>query len=630
MSNRIDRVRAVMAAPEDIDVPEDLRAEAVGQTMDDPGSVYDDLDPPPAPPPQEEGDADPPEARCVAFPLNDLGNAKRVLEHFGPDLMFVPRVGWYVWRDLKWEADPDDILVRRHAHRLTELIAKEVWHLKYTAAQETILLEGDQAAEIIEEIGATPVKDRTEEQNAQYREAAKAVEAARDLREGRSKTVGRLLTHAKNAGNSNAIKNMLIEASAIIARPLDDLDALPLDINTESGVLRFSTVPDEFEAQFLPPGSPVPLRGWVELVPHHREQLLTKIMPVVFDPDAKAPQFERFLERVQPVPEMRRFLQRWLGLSLTGLTNEQKFAFFYGVGANGKSVLVDLIARMAGDYAASAKIESLTGRNRRGGGDATPDLMPLIGARFVRASEPDQNQQLQEGLIKELTGGEPILVRALNENFVLVRPIFKLTISGNHRPEIRGGDEGIWRRVMLVPFDVHIPPQERDPELGEKLWAERSGILNWLIEGLQEYLAHGLQVPDSVIEATQEYREDSDPLGAFLTSCCHVSGSMTDEIGSRELGQAFNFWLEETGRTPWGLTTVSKKIAEKTDRWVSPGTGKTFARKKKSNWYCTGIRLAEPFATRFKDAPRDAKGNVLLVAPVPSGTGGQSGFDDDR
>ncbi len=163
----------------------------------------------------------------------------------------------------------------------------------------------------------------------------------------------------------------------------------------------------------------------------------------------------------------------------------QKLAFFHGGGANGKSVLVDLMARMFGDYSASARIESLTGKNKKSGSDSQPDLMPLIAARFVRTSEPEDGERLQEGLVKALTGGEPMMIRALYSDFIIFRPIFKLTISGNHLPEIRGGDDGIWRRVMLVNFPVQIPEKKRIPkeELDEILWQERSGILNWLIQG---------------------------------------------------------------------------------------------------------------------------------------------------
>jgi putative DNA primase/helicase len=297
---------------------------------------------------------------------------------------------------------------------------------------------------------------------------------------------------------------------------------------------------------------------------------------------------------------MRAFLQRWFGYSMTGLTKEQVFAFFYGGGRNGKSVLVDLMAKIFGDYAASAKIESITGRSRRGGGDATPDLVPLIGARFVRASEPNKDTPLQEGLIKELTGGEPIMVRSLNENFITVYPFFKLTISGNHKPDIRGDDDGIWRRVMLVPFDVQISNDEVDLELGAKLWAERDGIFNWLVDGLREYLAYGLQIPDQVSAATAEYREDSDPLATFLVQICGVTGDPSHSMRAKDLQEAFAYWLDETGRGAWKPRTIYNSLTAKQGKWRSPVTGQTFSRRKSSDAYYDGIGLLEPFRSRFE------------------------------
>ena len=354
--------------------------------------------------------------------------------------------------------------------------------------------------------------------------------------------------------------------------------------------------------------------GWVaadmHLIPHARDQLLTKIMPVVYEPVALCPLFDAFMARVQPDPAMRAYIQRWMGLSLTGLT-VQKLAFWYGAGANGKSVLIDLIARMMGNYAATAKIESLTGKNKRGGGDATPDLVPLIGARLVRASEPEEGERFQEGLIKELTGGEPILVRALHSDFVEVRPKFKLTISGNHKPEIRGTDDGIWRRLALVPWDVQIPEKERDPLLGEKLWAEASGILNWLQAGLIGYLEGGLQEPAQVLAATQEFREESDPVGAFLTSCCHVSGEARDSVLSLDLAEAFNFWCSRIGENEWRLGSITRKMKIKSKRWKSPVTGRGFEPMKSSKQGYCGIAFVEPFRTDFRNAPRDQQGRIL-------------------
>lgn len=602
MSDRLGRVRAVMENAEDVDLPEGM-----GDIGDSPGSSdpgWDGIDPGAPPPP--DGDELPPEARCVEFPLNDFGNGQRLIEHHGQNLIWVSRVGWFVWTGRVWRADPDGIAVRRMAHQLTDLIAREIWHMPVDDEDEALLREVEASKdEVSDLLDKGKERDEIDEKRLAFLVALRK-EADR-IKEKRDKSIGRRLTHAKNAGNSNALKNLMGEAGTIIARPLEDLDASALDINTQSGVLRFTVMPGEDDGGQHAP-HPV---SHLAVLEHDRDQLLTKIMPVDYDPEARCPAFMEFLNRVQPSAEMRRFLQRWFALSMTGLTGEQKFAFLYGAGANGKSVLVDLMARMMGDYAASAKIESITGRNRRGGGDATPDLVPLIGARFVRTSEPDAGQRLQEGLIKELTGGEPILVRALNENFVLIYPIFKLTISGNHKPEIHGGDDGIWRRVMLIPFDVQIPPDERDPDLAVKLWEERSGILNWLIAGLHDYLRHGLQIPADVLAATQEYREDSDPVGTFLTECCEVTGDGTDSIAAKDLSQAFSFWMDEAGRGAWKPKTIFMKLKDKAGRWKSPRTGQMFVARKASSSFYDGIRLVEPFRTRFENLPRAQDGRAM-------------------
>lgn len=611
--SNLDQVRAVMAQPEDVDMPEDLAAEAAGVLDADAGPddgvprddypsegwhEGDDCDDPRAPAPPGDDEADlPPAARCVHMPLNDHGNGQRLVEHFGPDLEHVARVGWFVWADTRFESDPDGISVRRLAHRMTELIEAEVEYLPISDQDAAVLADAEVAQDELDELGEIPVKDRSPDQLQMMAAYAKLLAQAKDIKDRRDKAVGRRLTHAKNAGNSNGINNMMAEAAAIIARPLDDFDADPLVINTEGGVLRFWTEPGEDDGGMHPPS----LVAKVERLDHDRAQLLTKVMPVGLNPNATCPRFTAFLDRIMPSREMQQFLQRWFGYSMTGLNVEQVFAFFYGGGANGKSVLVDLMAKIFGDYAASAKIESITGRNRRGGGDATPDLVPLIGARFVRTSEPDQGQQLQEGLIKELTGGEPIMVRSLNENFVRVYPFFKLTISGNHRPEIRGGDDGIWRRVLLVPFEVQIPKDERDPDLGKKLWEERDGIFNWLIAGLKQYLSHGLMIPDRVISATDEYREDSDPLASFLTQVCAVTGNVDHQMKARDLQQAFAFWLDETGRGAWKDRTIFNSLSAKQGKWRSPVSGQMFTRVKSSDAYYAGIALLEPFKTRFEN-----------------------------
>lgn len=579
MDDGIEKAREIMAdlEPVDMDGVEIPPAPSEGA-------------PPDAPPP--EGSEPPPEARCVGFPLNDIGNGMRVVEHFGRDIFWVPRVGWFVWNEKVWAKDPDEIGVRRLVQRISGLVEKETRYIEPPRQRERELIaKKRRVVDRIAEIEVMPEDERGEDVKEEHRALQTQMKEIVRVEAETKDRIGQRLRHAKNAGNSGPMKNMLECAGVNLTRTLEDLDAGVFDVNTESGLLRFTVTRDAENGM----GSVAS----VELVGHERDQLVTKMMPVVYDPTAKADRFDAFLARIQPDREMRDFLQRWFGLSMTAHTGEQKLAFLHGAGANGKSVLVDVMAKIIGDYAATAKIESLTGQNRRGGGDATPDLVPLMGARMVRASEPDEGERLQEGVIKELTGGEPILVRALHSDFVEVRPVFKLTISGNHKPEIRGTDDGIWRRVLLVPFDVQIPKEERDADLGRKLWEERSGILNWLIEGLLAYLEGGLQEPQQVLDATREFREESDPVGAFLTECAVMSGSDKDFMPARELIEAFNHWLDEKGETKWGGRTVSNHLSRKAGRWRHPESGRVFIKGKSGVTGYRGVTLTDVFRARF-------------------------------
>lgn len=519
---------------------------------------------PPAAAPVEGG----PLRACADQPLNDVGNGARMRLHFGDDLIYVARVGWFVWDGQVWRKDADQMAVRAKAQAIGPLIAAEAPFIQPSPG----LSDAEREKQLAERIAQR-------------------------------------LRHAKNAGNSGPITNMMAESSVALARPIEALDAPPLMVNCLSGVLQFSVWEDRES------GASKVAR--MDLLPHDRAHLLTKMMPVAYDAQARCPRFDGFLERIQPSREIREFLARVFGLAMTALTGDQMLCFFYGNGANGKSVLIDLMARVLGDYAATAKIESLTGTNRRGGGDATPDLVPLIGARFVRASEPDEGVKWQEGLIKDLTGGEPILVRALHSDFVSVRPQFKLIISGNHKPDIRGTDDGIWRRLKLVPFEETIPVGERIPknELDAILFAEASGVLNWMVAGLIDYLENGLAEPDMVRLATAEFREESDPFGTFLEDACVVTGDAADVLPARDLVQAFNFWRFQRGEGPFGDTTVAKKIKERSRKWRSRSTGQKFTEGKSVGLSrYSGIRFNDVFGRAWRDAPKDQRGRAIGAA----------------
>lgn len=593
----VDQVRAVMQSAEDVDLPEGMGGE------DHQDGFPNDYTPPP-PPPDEGAAGDEPEdpiSRSSREPLNDLGNGNRFRIHFGENILFVSQVGWFVWDGARWKRDPEisrdcSPLIRARAHKMSGLIEKEIDWLQPSKRDRQLLAKERELRQRRGEIEADPAHAGDEALMTELGHIASQLRSIDTALKTHKSLIGRRLTHAKNAGNSGPMSNMIAEARVMLAQQVDDMDRGDLDVNTLSGVLRFSRIPGDPENGMSPMAD-------VELVPHDRAQLLTKVMPVEFDPEAKCPRFDAFLQQIQPNIEMRRFLQRWFGLSMSGM-DIQKLAFFHGGGANGKSVLVDLMARIFGDYAATAKIESLTGKNKKSGSDSQPDLIPLIGARFVRTSEPEEGERLQEGLIKALTGGEPMMVRALYTDMIVFQPIFKLTISGNHLPEIRGGDDGIWRRLMLVNFPVQIPEAKRIPkkELDDMLWAERAGILNWLVDGLLDYLSGGLQEPEDVMAATDSYRKDSDPIGTFLGDATEVSGYEGDFMTGRELVEAFNYWIEERGETRWGGRTVSNRLKDKAGKWRHPDSNKTFAAGKSGVTGYRGIRLSDDFASRKRAA----------------------------
>jgi putative DNA primase/helicase len=243
---------------------------------------------------------------------------------------------------------------------------------------------------------------------------------------------------------------------------------------------------------------------------------------------------------------------------------------------------------------------------------------------MVRAAEPDEGMRWQEGLIKDLTGGEPILVRALHTNFVEVRPIFSLTISGNHKPDIRGTDDGIWRRLMLVPFDQSIPKAEQIPkqELDDILFAERDAIFSRrLVPALMEYLELGLQEPATVLNATAEFREESDPLGTFLDKCCRVTGAPEDGMNGRELVNAFQWWQYSNGGQPWTDRTVQNRLGEKASRWRARD-GSVFSKGKSSVTRFVGITFNDLFARQWSQVLKDQQGRPIGGAVLDMGVEG--------
>lgn len=312
-----------------------------------------------------------------------------------------------------------------------------------------------------------------------------------------------------------------------------------------------------------------------ELRPHRREDLITKLAPVVYDRAATAPTWDAFLARVLPDPEVREFVQRFLGYALTGDVSEQVIAFAYGIGANGKSTLLTSVQRFLGDYAVSCPTDLLlASRNTQ----HPTGLTTLFGRRLAVAMESGEGRALAEALVKMLTGGDRIPARRMREDFWEFDATHKIVLAANHRPEIRGTDLAIWRRILLVPFSVVIPEAERDRKLPDKLAAEAPGILAWMVRGCLDWQQHGLRPPRAVRAATKAYREDQDLIGAFLEDRCTINLALKAQIyvGKGELHAAYLEWAREQKESdPLAMRSFGERMRERGFEEDRHGTERT-------------------------------------------------------
>lgn len=300
------------------------------------------------------------------------------------------------------------------------------------------------------------------------------------------------------------------------------------------------------------------------LHPAQQSDLLTQSTQVTFDPKAKCPVFLAFLKQIMGGQvDLVNYVQRVVGYTLTGNTDEQCLFFFYGRGANGKSTLLNVLSEMLGaNFAKQTPAETLMAKF--GGRSATNDLARLQGARAVIANEVESGAHLAESMIKQITGGDPIPARYLYAEYFEFKPAFKLFIAGNHKPVIRGDDDGIWRRIHLVPFVVTIPEAERDHELAAKLRAELPGILNWAIKGCLNWQESGLSVPALITDAVKEYRNDMDIMGQWLCEAAQLSPTAT--WPAAEAYADYRIWLINNGFKPMTNAAFGRKLSDRFDK----------------------------------------------------------------
>lgn len=299
-----------------------------------------------------------------------------------------------------------------------------------------------------------------------------------------------------------------------------------------------------------------------ELRPHRGADMITKCAATAYDSAAGCPLWEKFLDRILPDEPTRSFVQRAVGYSLSSSVREQCFFLLYGTGANGKSTFLKTLRALLSDYAGVVRTDVLLASEKQGC-NASPEIAALRGLRFVSASETEGGRKLAEGLIKEITGGESLRARFLYHDDFEFQPQFKLWLAVNHLPRIQGTDNGIWRRIRRVPFNVIIPDEEQDKELDKKLMTELPGILNWVLRGTQLWLESGLPIPEQVRTAIAEYREQSDPLADYFDERYTITKNELDQLPRQKMYQSYDQWAKDNGIKPYGQRYFAQLLRDR-------------------------------------------------------------------
>ncbi len=291
------------------------------------------------------------------------------------------------------------------------------------------------------------------------------------------------------------------------------------------------------------------------------ETLVWKRTKADFEPEAVCPLFDQFLIAVQPDQAVRRLLQQLAGIWLVGKSNLQKLTFFYGLGANGKTTFIEIMAWVLGDYSKKIATEMLMTQQRSSQGPS-PDILALKSRRLIFCNEVEEGSRLAEARVKELTGGDTLSARPLYKNEdVTFQPSHKLVMIGNHKPEVRGTDRGIWRRILLIPFDHVIPDEDQDSALLEKLKNEGSGILNWALAGLCDFRKYGLCIPTTISSANDAYRTDQDIIGEWLADHCIVIKNAATNKGA--LYKVYESWAKSHGHYPLSQSKLTRQLSER-------------------------------------------------------------------
>lgn len=311
-----------------------------------------------------------------------------------------------------------------------------------------------------------------------------------------------------------------------------------------------------------------------------RDDHITMCLGATYTPEATCPRWIQFLDEIfASNAELIGYIQRSVGYCLTGDTREQKLFLCFGPGANGKSVFLEVLSKLLGDYAANASFETFDANKRN---ESTNDLAALRSKRFVTVIETDEGRRLAEARVKSVTGQDPITCRFLFGEYFTYYPTYKIWLAMNHLPVIRGTEKGIWRRIQLIPFTQDFSDRE-DKTLTETLHSELDGILQWALEGLRMWWQRGLDTPSIVTNATKQYQKDSDQVGRWVADRCVTVSNIFLPTGTGY--KNYEEWCKEMGEDAISQNKWSRRMNDK-GFTVNPNTAQR-------GWFGVGLRASE-------------------------------------
>lgn len=474
----------------------------------------------------------------------DQANANRIVNAFRSKIIVVAD-RWYAWDGKRWRPDDGDALVK--GMNLSRIIGKES-----------------------DEFRAKRTRNEDERQkNLKIAEALTAWAKKSEM-----------------AGTINAAMNMVKKVLTVEA---SEVDSHQWSLNVRNGTVDLRTG---------------------QIKKHEPEDLLTKIIDIEYDPHARSPAWQEVLHRVTREEGMHgdpiyRFIKRWFGYNLTGSTREQRFVVHWGTGRNGKSTVLDTITNILGDYAGTAApgLIMAADKNRH-----PTEIADLFGRRMVTSHESGEGGVLREDFIKQATGGDKLKARYMNKDFFEFSPTHKLQLLTNHKPVIKGQDEGIWRRVLLIPYAAKFGTEEevatgkahyiRDTCVMERLEEEKEGILTWLIEGAVEWFNDGLSPPDFVMSASKEYQNEQDRVLQFAEEVCERGDGHESYLTNGDHEGAYptySRWCKVGGMFPLSKMNFLSALERVVPNFRKTESLITVGGKRRKVTVLHGIKVPEPY-----------------------------------